>query len=443
MDIIANAWLPTDRGLLSPLDALRQASVVQWNRGDWDQATFCLLHAMVQTAVVLEPTRCPNRRTWTALRHQPPVELGSWFDRPLGEHPWECATAQGLVPASRLLPDVPGDNAIKKCSDVARWQQDVPAHFTLLEATIALLSDNLWGTRIGTGFYQGARGEQSLMTLVEPATRRASLWERVWLNVLPADEWRRAQDAGCNAPFEYPWHQPIPAQPLTPANTHPAGVLWQMPRRWRLVQDADGLVRQVHRENKGRDYDGWEKLHPLTPYFVKADGLWTAAKVGAHTGFRDWATIALQGRKNSRPATVVTAFIEMAWQPEPSRLRCCGWALADACAPCGWIDHAVPFYLKAMGQADTIEYAVQDAEQQRGRLAKALDRARKGLGRQAAALYVRTEPHFYQRVANDDWGEDRCDWQRELRREAREAFWATVDANRIDLLAATKAARDL
>jgi hypothetical protein len=440
MDILRTAWLPTDIGVVTPTDALKRASALAWNRGDWEIATICLLHAMVQTAVVLEPQRCPNRRAWESLRRTPPEDLELWFDWAMGDHLWECPTAQGLVPIGRLMPESPGDNAIKKCSDIAHWQQDVRTELTLPEATIALISDNLWGTRIGTGFYQGARGEQSLTTLVEPAAREASIWERVWLNVLPADEWKKHNDNGNKTPFSFPWQQPIPPLPMTPDNTHSAGILWQMPRRWRLVQDDDGLVRQAHRENKGRDYEGWEKLHPLTPYFVKTDGTWTAAKVSVHTGFRNWAAIALHNRKKTRPATVVSAYVQMAWQDEPLRLRCCGWALADAGAAGGWVDHVVPFYPKGEDQADTIEAAVEDAELQRYRLGKALDAVKRGLGRHASTLYVRAEPAFYQRVAGDNWGTEREAWKRDLKRLARELFWATVEDHRVDPMLAAKAA---
>lgn len=443
MDILKTSWLPTDVGSATPEAALRGATESRWHRGDWDLATFCLLHALVQTAIVLEPERCPDRSTWEMLRERPPGDLASWLDLPLGEHPWECTSADGMVPVSRLLPDTPGNNAIKKSSDIARWLQDVPDALTLPQAVIALISDNLWGTRIGTGHYQGARGEQALTTLVEPATRTASLWERVWLNVLPADEWHSAQDTGCAVPFAFPWTQPIPVNPMTPDNTHSAGILWQMPRRWRLIQDADGMVRNVHRQNKGRDYEGWEKRHPLTPYFVKKDGTWTAAKVSAHTGFSDWATIALQGRKSTRPATAVNAFLQMAWAQEPLRLRCCGWALGDAGAAGSWVDHVVPFYVKAEAQADVIEAAVQDADKQSHDLHRALDSAGGGLARFSRHLYSRAEPIFYQHLVDDSWGAERADWRRDLRRVAREVYWTTVESHRIDPLKAARAARRL
>jgi CRISPR type I-E-associated protein CasA/Cse1 len=341
MDIIHTPWLETDLGPVTPSKALREAREFCWGRGDWDMAGFCLLHALVQTAVVQQPSRCPDRHHWERFRNTVPSDVEDWIRLPLGDRPWECMTASGRVEVSRLLPETPGDNTMKKSSDIARWSQDVPEKLTLAQATIALISDNLWGTRIGTGFYQGARGEQPLMTLVEPQKRIASLWERVWLNVLPADEWISNQDQGSEISFEFPWKKSIPKDPLTPSNSHSLDILWPMPRRWRLIQDEDGFVRFVERQNKGRDYEGWEKLHPLTPYFVKADGQWTAAKVGPHTGFGQWSSIALQGRKKTRPATVVLAYINMAWCQEPLRLRCCGWALGDAGAPGGWIDHNV------------------------------------------------------------------------------------------------------
>lgn len=438
MDLLRTAWLPTDRGTLTPVAALREARTVLWRRGDWDMATLCLLHACLQTAVVLRPERCPDRDRWEALLESPPADLDEWLELNLGDHPWECTSAEGLVPIATLIPESPGENTIKKASDIGRWQQEVPKALTVAEASIALISDNIWGTRIGAGYRQGCRGEQPLTTLLEPTLPGAPLWARVWLNVLPADRWRERYGAGPCA-FAWPWARPLPGTALTPLNTHPLEILWQMPRRWRLVIDDDGLIRQAHRQNGGRNYDGWERLHPLTPYFQKADGSWVAAKVGPHTGFDDWAAIALNQRAKTEPAVVVSEFIANVWRDEPLRLRCCGWALGDAGATGSWIDHVVPFYRKDAVQVDAIEAALSVAEKQRQRLGAVLKNARRGLQVQAGGLYPRLEAEFYRRLGMDDWD----GWEAAVRKAARSLFWDVAGDHGIDLFIAAKVAKSL
>jgi CRISPR system Cascade subunit CasA len=410
-----------------------------WGRGDWDMASFCFLHSLLQTAVVLNSSRCPDRSAWEELQNAPPAALSDWLTFDLGTNPWQCNTALGEVDVSKLLPETPGDFTLEKAADIATWQSDVVNHLSVAQANIALISDNLWGTRCGSGHRAGARGEQAVMTLLEPARADATLWERIWLNVLPADDWADRQQRECLEDFHFPWTRPIPERALTPENTHSLGILWQMPRRWRICVDNDGLVRTMHRQNKGRDYDGWEKLHPLTPYFVKADGTWTAAKVAAHTGFRDWASLALQGREKTRPATVVLAILESGVISGPLRIRCCGWALGDSGAAGGWVDHVVPFYYKPLDQTDAIEAAVQDADKQQYRLNKALKEAGVPGARANEMLLTRAESEFYRRVSTDDFCDERGSWKNYLRTLAQQLFWELIESHRVDMMKASQA----
>ena len=440
MNILQEKWLPTDAGLCNPAGALFTAKSFLWGRGDWDMAAFCFLHSLVQTAVVLQPARCPDRAHWEEFQSTPPVDLHDWLSIDLGPTPWQCNTATGEVHVSRLLPETPGDHTLKKTSDIAKWQSDIVEHLTLSQATIALISDNLWGTRCGSGYRAGARGEQAVMTVLEPAKLEATMWERVWLNVLPADEWNDRQHRECTENFYLPWTKPIPSASLTPENTHSLGILWQMPRRWRLSPDEDGLVRSAHRQNKGRDYDGWEKLHPLTPYFLRSDGTWTAAKVAAHTGFKDWASLALRGRgEKTRPATVVLAILDWAALSTPLRIRCCGWALGDSGAAGGWVDHVVPFYFKTVDETESIERAVQDADKQQYLLNKALKEVGISLGRSNEALMTRAEEEFYNRVLTNDFADERTAWKSYLKRLSQSLFWEFVDCHRVDILKASRA----
>jgi CRISPR type I-E-associated protein CasA/Cse1 len=382
----------------------------------------------------LTPQRCPDRDSWEALLKEVPSDLENWLSLDIGSSPWECKTAGGEpVAVGSLLPETPGAHTLDQSKDIARWREDVVQALSYEEATIAVISDNLWGTRVGAGYRQGARGEQFVMTLVEPTRIGASMWERVWLNVLPADAWR-SRYGDDEIEFQFPWKQVLPTAPMTPENTHSLGILFQMPRRWGLIVDEDGLVRRAYRANHGRHYEGWEKLHPLTPYFAKSDGTWVACKVGAHTGLSDWASIALSYRASTQPAAVVHEFIQNSMLDEQLRLRCLGWALGDAGAAGAWVDHVVPFYRKNADQASQIDSAILSANKQKDRLKGALGALRRSLGTLSGGFMNRIEPTFFERARFDNWD----GWERELKAVAREMYWQIAEDHRIDTMAAAK-----
>ena len=323
MDIVTSAWLPTDVGPQSPAGALRRAHAVKWARGDWDAATQCLLVSLLQTAVVLEPSLCRDDAQWEELLESPPTNLEKWFAQiPLGEHPWQDPTCEGEVSVSALMPEMPGENTLKKAADIVVWRSHVPDAITLAEATIALVSDSIWGTGIGAGFKLGARGGQPLTTFVEPADANASLWRKCWMNVLPAKRWEK-RFGKSDRKFVAPWTRAITDKPLTPQVSHSLTVLWQCPRRWRLTVDGDGLVRRVHRKAQGQDYEGWS--HPWTPYVAKETGERFPARIRAHFGFSDWAGIALNARPTHEPAAVVSQFFQQQGGEEEVLIPLVAW----------------------------------------------------------------------------------------------------------------------
>jgi len=430
VDLVKTAWLPTDVGMATPADALRRATQTTWKRGDWDGATLLLLHALLQTAVCLKPDRCPGEREWRGYVHAPPEDLSDWLDQPIGERPWESLTANGEMHVGRLLFGSPGENAVDvKASDIAVWAQNVPTQLTRGQATIAVVADNLMGTRIGRGHLAGVRGEQPLTTLVEPVQEGASLWERVWLNVLPADAWAKRMH-GADVAFCLPWTLEPSEQSITPQNAHSLTVLWQMPRRWRLTIDRDGMVRTIHRQAEGHNYDGWE--HPLTPYRQLPTGRFPA-KTSPHLGYRDWAGIALNARTDLKPAVVVNEYIENQWAGEPLRIRCFGWLLDSAGAPGAWIETLVPFYARA--DAGAVENALDKVADAEKRVRRALEQVRGGWGRYAERTYALTEPAFFERVATNAWG----DWPELVARAIRDVFWSVMEMHRVDVMVATRA----
>jgi CRISPR system Cascade subunit CasA len=430
MDILRDSWIPTDNGTLSPLDALRRATRPGWPRGDWNAATMMFLHALVQTAVVIN-NRCPDRAAWIDLMDSPPDDLPRWLDGlDTGALPWQCDTANGELPVASILPETPGENALKKSSDILSWQQNAPESLPSQEALIAIISDQFWGIPGGRGYREGCRGRRPMTTMVEPEAMDATLWQRIWLNVFPKDYWDARYRSG--APFCFPWQKPLPTAPVTPDNAHSLEMLWQMPRRWRMTVDDDGRVRLLHAQGNGRNYVGWE--HPLTGFFLTSAKEWVETKINPHIGFREWAGIAagLNGRARV-PAVVNRHLQDRIWRGRPVRLRCFGWALGDADAVGAWVDLVVPFYLDV--DAGQIEEGIAVAEKVKSNLAGHLKGIEKYLAKDATRLYQATEAEFYRCIAVAEWK----DWERTLRKAARDIYWEIATLHRHDMVTAAKA----
>ena len=116
------------------------------------------------------------------------VPLVDYFDGPVFEDKSELSSVT-LVPISYLLPESPKGNTIKLCKDIGQWVENAEQSLTESEARIALYSDAIWGMGIGRGFLQGPMGGSKMWVFVEPDSPSASLWSRVWLNVLSRERW--------------------------------------------------------------------------------------------------------------------------------------------------------------------------------------------------------------------------------------------------------------
>lgn len=440
MDILRDAWIPTDKGVMTPLVALREATRPAWTRGDWNAATLMFLHAIVQTAVV-QTDHCVDYEEWFAYLESSPGNLDSWIDGlDAGDAPWQCPTAEKTTPVYSLLPESPGENTLKKSADIMMWRESAPTTLTQQEAMIAVIADQLWGIPAGAGHRGGCRGQYPLTIMVEADEFEARLWKKIWLNVLPKNEWL-ARMGGKSIPFEFPWKKAKPTTSRTPDNTNALEMLWQMPRRWRIVPDDDGLVRTMVLEAGGIVYEGWA-THPLTAYRIlkdKPDEIATV-KTRTHLGFVDWAALAVGiDPSGIRIPIVVNAYIqELAseFAGRPLRLRCFGWASGDF-GPAAWVETVVPFYPGT--DHVPIERAVNVAKDIRTNLNKKLGRISKALPAQAEQLYQAIERSFYKRVSSSQWE----DWESFVRREARGIFWQFAELHRFDTYTAAEIAKSI
>jgi len=132
----------------------------------------------------------------------------------------------------------------------------------------------------GVGHRVGLRGGGPLTSLLLPENPHASLWHKLWLNVLAQDEF--VKNPSSPTADIFPWLALTRVSDKTggatlPDDVHQLQMYWGMPRRIRIesseskgVCDLCGaidveLYSHFRTKNYGVNYEGpW--VHPLTPY---------------------------------------------------------------------------------------------------------------------------------------------------------------------------------
>lgn len=228
--------------------------------------------------------------------------------------------------------------------------------------TLALLTMQLNAPSGGRGIRTSLRGGGPLTTLLVPAEQNATLWQKLWLNVLPSD----ALD---HPPIKtlsdvLPWLAPTrtsddkQGQDTPPESVHPLQAYWSMPRRIRL--DAATLdqgdcavcgarnvkrIRHYRTRHGGTNYTGaW--THPLTPYSLDPKGEKPPLSIKgrqAGRGYRDWLGLVL-GNEDHQPDAAQVGRHFTAKLGKPSvRLWCFGFDMSNMKALC-WYDSTLPVH---------------------------------------------------------------------------------------------------
>lgn len=229
-------------------------------------------------------------------------------------------------------------------------------------AALAVLTLQLNAPPGGRGIRTSVRGGGPLTTLLVPAHDDATLWQRLWLNVLPSDELNHP------APVDWgdvlPWLKPTRTSDAQgvgdtpPEMAHPLQAYWGMPRRLRLdastctqgecsVCGASGvrLFQHYRTRHGGVNYTGnWQ--HPLSPYNLdpkhEKPPLAVKGQRGG-IGYRHWLGLAL-GRADGQPqaAKVVASTFDRRLNL-PLRLWCQGYDMDNMKARC-WYDSLLPLH---------------------------------------------------------------------------------------------------
>jgi CRISPR system Cascade subunit CasA len=131
----------------------------------------------------------------------------------------------------------------------------------------------------GVGYQSSLRGGGHVSTLVIGQ----NLWQTIWYNVLPSNEFLSLGNKSCTQLAEkFPWMARTVISnfgaTVTAEHVHPLALYWAMPRRVRLIieevpvpvvcdlcgETSTRVARSINRKNRGADYRGpWR--HPLSP----------------------------------------------------------------------------------------------------------------------------------------------------------------------------------
>ncbi|XKE45303.1 type I-E CRISPR-associated protein Cse1/CasA [Halomonas organivorans] len=412
MNLLNDPWLPfrTLEGVIvyRPPTAVADPEIVDLAlpRADFQGAAYQFLIGLLQTAL-------------------PPQDHGDWLDRfiePPGVDELEAAFApfsgafeldgdgprfmQDLDPlddvkdgtVSGLLIDAPGANGIKNNTDffVKRGRAEAMCEDC---AALALFTMQINAPAGGAGIRVGLRGGGPLTTLVLPEAADASLWSRLWLNVMTPRSLTRSgqswQAPRVDGDSLFLWMAPTRVSDkkgteVFPEGMHPLHPYWSMPRRFRLLFEDEAcrcdicgrevarIVRRIRAKKQGTNYDGpW--LHPLTPYRrdpkkPNEPPLSTKGQPGG-LGYQHWSNLVLQDADTSGalPALAVQDYVsqkvravdeerrageEMAALLKHARLWAFGYDM-DNMKPRGWYSVEMPLVAVPPAQQERLRGWVQ------------------------------------------------------------------------------------
>ncbi|MFP4237148.1 MAG: type I-E CRISPR-associated protein Cse1/CasA [Desulfonatronovibrio sp.] len=346
MNLLEDFWLPfrtrtNEIRYLSPLH-VQDVDLVDLAlpRADFQGAGWQFLIGLLQTFFPPE-----DLEEWQERWEKPPdvQELSRFFtlgrdafnllgQRPLFMQDFDHLDEARSSSVSSLLIEAPGGNTLRLNTDhfIKRGQVEVVCPSC---AAMALYTMQINAPSGGKGYRVGLRGGGPLTTLVLPQDPQASLWQKLWLNVLDRSNWTYDRPA-LNSSVVFPWMGPTrvsekPGTKTFPEDVHPLHIFWAMPRRFRLEakdspckcdicgHTSSRSIRQIRTKNYGYNYEGpWR--HPLTPYRRNPKQpdqppISIKGQQGG-IGYQHWEALALgnEEKHGNMPALVVLDFANKA-----------------------------------------------------------------------------------------------------------------------------------
>ncbi|MDC9589305.1 type I-E CRISPR-associated protein Cse1/CasA [Xenorhabdus sp. XENO-10] len=294
MNLVKDAWLifrmrnGSEQKL--PLAAICDPAVMDFAlpRADFQGAAYQLAIGLLQTVFAPE-----DKYEWHEFYEQAPIQadLQTAFNRvehafnltgdgPLFMQDFDSLAERKSTSISGLLIESPGEKTLKDNTDhfIKRGQCEV---ISPEMAAIALFTLQINAPAGGVGHRVGLRGGGPLTTLIQPQEWDASLWQKLWLNVINRERWSYS-DPDLNSSAIFPWlgkthTSQKSGTEIYAHNVHELHMYWAMPRRIRLEIDDKPAICQLtgqatsqsvsgyRTQNYGNNYSGTWK-HPLTPY---------------------------------------------------------------------------------------------------------------------------------------------------------------------------------
>lgn len=284
----------------------------------------------------------------------------------------------------------------------------------------ALLTLQLNAPSGGRGVRTSLRGGGPLTTLLQPAAEGATLWQKLWLNVLPLDALEHPPVKVVSDVL--PWLAPTRTsddkggKETRPEDVHPLQAYWSMSRRIRLDASTAGqgdcavcgaadvrLIRHYRTRHGGTNYTGaW--THPLTPYSLDAKGQKPPISCKGHQagrGYRDWLGLVLGDDDHQPDAARVVSHFTAKVSRIRTRLWCFGFSMDNMKAKC-WYDSTLPVHAIEPDVQRAFTQCVKQVLDSAEAMARALsDKVKEARGRSAAdpvvsqSFWQRSEPSFY------------------------------------------------
>ncbi|MCV6590522.1 MAG: type I-E CRISPR-associated protein Cse1/CasA [Marinobacterium sp.] len=394
MNLITSPWLPvirrdgsqqwiTPAQLTEPDNPVIELAAP---RADFQSGLYQWLVGLLQTTFTPD-----SGSSWHSLYETPPQPARLELAFAVLEPAMELINPEGIAflqdydlpdgevkPIAGLLIDAPGGKTVKDNLDHF-IKRDVVTGLCPGCAATALYTLQANAPSGGVGHRTSMRGGGPLTTLLRPPETDATLWQKLWLNVLEDAELRT--DSPCDATI-LPWLSATRTSEnktgveTGPEDGHPLQMYWGMPRRIRLEpSDRTGccslcgaedqpLITQFRTRNYGVNYsDSW--LHPLTPYRFdlkkQQPPLSLKAQPGG-LGYRHWSGMAFVNPDNGDKAAQVVRFFNATrfewlsgWDDDSQspRLWCSGYDMDNMKARC-WYDYQMPLFICSLEQQERL-----------------------------------------------------------------------------------------